>query len=117
MNPNVLKRLHDALESARYVALFMEGTDLASYCANPMLRSAVERQLEIVGEALGHARVEFPDLEWHIPDLNKIIGLRHRLAHGYGDIDHEIIWSIAIEEIPGLTDRLEGILREMGDAQ
>jgi uncharacterized protein with HEPN domain len=116
MNPSVLKRLHDALESARYIVQFLAGTDFASYQSNAMLRSAVERQLEIAGEALGRSRVEFPDLESQVPDLSKIIGLRNRLAHGYGEIDHEIIWSIGVEEVPGLIVRLERILSDMSPA-
>jgi uncharacterized protein with HEPN domain len=116
MNPSVLKRLHDALESARYVVQFVSGTDFASFRSNRMLRSAVERQLEIVGEALGRARVESPDLASHIPDLSKIIGLRHRLAHGYGEIDDEIIWSIAVEEVPRFVEQLERILSNTGTA-
>jgi uncharacterized protein with HEPN domain len=115
MNQSVLKRLLDALQSARYVSDFTEGSDLDSYRQDPKLRSAVERQLEIVGEALSRARVEDPRLDSLIPDLAEIIGLRHRLAHGYGQIDDAVIWSIVEEEVPELIQTLESVWQSYGD--
>jgi len=115
MNQNVLKRLLDALQSARYVVDFADGADLDSYRESPLLRSAVERQLEIVGEALGRARSEDPSLDDRIPHLLEIVALRNRLAHGYGEIDDGMIWSIVEEEIPDLIRTLEDLWPNFGD--
>ena len=115
MNPNVLKRLLDALEGARYAMQFVTGSDLERYRADRLLRSAVERQLEIVGEALGRARSEDPRLDALFPDLSKIIGLRHRLAHGYSEIDDAIVWSVVVEELPELARRLDELWPTYGE--
>jgi uncharacterized protein with HEPN domain len=112
MNKNALKRLHDALQSARYVLQFAEGRDLGNYRADPMLRSAIERQLEILGEALGRLRAELPEIEADLPELPRIVGLRNRLAHGYSEIEDELIWSIITDHLPGLLGRLESLWRQ-----
>jgi uncharacterized protein with HEPN domain len=78
-----------------------------------MLRSAVERQLEIVGEALGHAADEEEALEDDIPAIPRIVSLRNRVIHGYDTVDDEIIWDIVQNNVPTLS----GQLRELLDAE
>ena len=56
-----------------------------------MLRSAVERQFEIIGEALNQAEIEQPDLTMLIPDLRRIVGLRNRIIHGYDSVDDQLL--------------------------
>lgn len=59
-----------------------------------MLRSAVERQLEIVGEALGQAAHDDDSVADKIPALPRIVALRNRVIHGYDSVDNEIVWDI-----------------------
>lgn len=78
-----------------------------------MVQSAVERQFEICGEALGHLRGE-DEIERIVPDLHKIIGLRNRLIHGYDSIDYEMLWSVVVHKIPELHRQLTSVLEDAG---
>src|SRR5690348_11713726 len=100
------ERLLDALEHAQVAIAFVDGRSFSEYLTNDMLRSAVERRIEIVGEALNAATVQLPFLDRAIPEIRQIVATRHRLAHGYHDLDHEIMWSTATEELPRLVEQL-----------
>jgi len=78
-----------------------------------MLQSAVERQAEIIGEALRQASDLEPSLADEIPELRRIIAFRNRLAHGYADVSAEIVWGIAGEDVPKL---LAGVRTIMGES-
>jgi uncharacterized protein with HEPN domain len=76
------------------------------------LRSAVERQFEIVGEALAQlARVEAA-LAGRIPNLPEIIAFRNILIHGYAAIDRARVWRVVEEDLPGLRAALKELLPE-----
>jgi uncharacterized protein with HEPN domain len=71
-------------------------------------RSAVERQLEIIGQAANKISAETQAAMKNIP-WGSIIGLRNRLAHDYGEILTERIWKISINSVPELLKELEKI--------
>ena len=75
-----------------------------------MLRSAVERQFEIVGEAMNHAEMEEPELSTLIPDLRRIVGMRNRIIHGYDSVDDELLWQTVQGYVPPLAERLAQLL-------
>ncbi|MCZ7664072.1 MAG: DUF86 domain-containing protein [Thermoleophilia bacterium] len=79
------------------------------------LRSAIERQLEIVGEALNQLSKVDPSVTVGLPDVPRVVAFRNRLIHGYADIDHRLVWSIARDELPILRDAVEQLLRTFGD--
>ncbi len=71
-----------------------------------VLRSAVERQFEILGEALGRlARLDF-ELAARIPDLRQIVAFRNILIHGYATIDRARVCRTVQEDLPRLRDAL-----------
>jgi uncharacterized protein with HEPN domain len=75
------------------------------------MRQAVERNLEIIGEALMRLRDVDPETAGSISDVHRIIGLRNRLAHGYEDeIDDELVWIAVRESLPTLRMEVENIL-------
>lgn len=74
--------LWDAREAAKAIASFSDGRTLQEYEADIMLRSAVERQFEIVGEALNQLAKATPDLAAQIGDLPRIVAFRNILIHG-----------------------------------
>lgn len=103
----------DMLDAAKAVREFITGRSYQDYLIDRMLRGAVERYLEIIGEAAGKVSKAFRDAHPEIP-WQKIIGQRHVLIHDYGDIEHELIWSVAANHIPDLIDKLEPLIETSG---
>ena len=110
MKPTLKKRLLDALEACRAIQGFVAGHTFADYERNLMLRSAVERQFEIIGEALNHAAIEQPELTTSFPDLRRIVGLRNRIIHGYDSVDDQLLWQTVQAHVPSLAQQLEQLL-------
>ncbi|MFF1633929.1 DUF86 domain-containing protein [Leifsonia sp. NPDC058248] len=83
-----------------------------SYAAHDLHRSAVERQLLIVGEALNNLRRIDPETAERIPDLVRIIGLRNVLAHGYAVVDDTVVWLAASTRVPELLTTVRSLLAQ-----
>jgi uncharacterized protein with HEPN domain len=79
-----------------------------------MVRSAVERQLEIVGEALNQFSKEAPELATRIPDLRAAVSTRNALIHRYRTIEPEIVWLTVTPRLPGLRAQVAALLGEPG---
>ncbi len=84
------------------IATFVDGKDWVDYADDAMLRSAVERQFEIVGEALNRLSRVDPDVAAQIDDLPRIVAFRNVLIHGYATIDDTIVWQVATDRIGDL---------------
>lgn len=110
MEREAKKRLFDALEACFAVLAFVAQHTLEAFESNELLASAVERKLEIVGEALSQFRKLVSDAETTLPDLHRIVGLRNRLIHGYDDVSREMLWDIATKHVPDLTAQIEKLL-------
>lgn len=116
MNTRTLKRLLDAADACAAIAEFTAGVDVIAYRSSQLVRSAVERQFAIVGEALGKAAQSEPNLHEQLSDVPKIIAFRNRLIHGYDSIDADAVWSIVQTDLPALETELRRVLREHGEA-
>jgi len=101
--------LWDMLDAAKAIREFIAGRSYQDYLSDRMLRGAVERHLEIIGEAAGKVSKVFRDAHSEIP-WQKIIGQRHVLIHEYGDIEHELIWMAITIHIPDLIEKLEPLI-------
>jgi uncharacterized protein with HEPN domain len=101
--------LRDMLTAAQSVIEFVQGRSFEDYLRDNMLRSAVERQVEIIGEAAGCVSASFQEQHPEVP-WNKIIRQRHVLAHHYGEIEHERVWRVAVEHIPELIAQLAPLI-------
>ena len=101
--------LWDMLDAALSIREFTAGATFDDYARNKMMRSAVERQLGILGEAAGRVsepfRNDHTEIAWR-----QIIGLRNVLAHEYGDIRDERVWQIVSGNVPDLIDRLRPLV-------
>ncbi len=75
-----------------------------------MLRSAVERKFQVMGEALNRIKREDPELLAHIRDHSDIIAFRNILVHGYDAIDDRIVWSVIQEDLDPLIEDVEKLL-------
>jgi len=109
----VKKLLFDARSAGETIAAFTSGKSFEDYLKDAMLRSAVERQFEIIGEALRHAIDVDPELETKISETRRIVDFRNRLIHGYADISPRVVWGIIEEHLPRLMMELERLLAEM----
>ena len=102
-------RLKHMLDSTDAILSFVKGKRRASLDKSRLLVSAIIRELEILGEAAARisekTRKQFPELPW-----NKLIGMRNRLIHAYFDVDHNIVWKTAKEDLPTFRDILESII-------
>lgn len=98
--------IRDALEAAEWAVAFCTGVTAEQFIRDEAISSAVERKLEIVGEALSRAVRADAALVAAVPDLHRIIGLRNVLAHGYDVVDPHEIYLIATTRVPGLVEAL-----------
>lgn len=103
----MIKRLEDAIEACERVQGFLKNISIDAFLGSELLRSAVERQLEIIGEALNAASKADESLVNIIPDLPRIVGLRNRLIHGYDSVDAEIVWDVVKHNVPILLGQLK----------
>ena len=108
--------LWDVKVASERIAEFIEGLDEAGYVADPLRRSAVERQLEIIGEALKNLRNADSETAQGIPEIARIIGLRNVLAHGYAVVDDSVVWGAAASRVPELKVAVEAMLDTECDA-
>ncbi len=110
MRPEVKKYLFDVLTACEAIMDFVEGKGLADYDTDLMLRSAVERQLMIVGEALNAARRLDESIVVAIPEVRDIIQLRNIIVHGYAVVENVTIWGIVQADVPDLCARVKAML-------
>lgn len=107
MNERLARRLFDAQRAALKVEDLTREQTFADYEASELIRLADERLLEIVGEALGAALRENPELESRYPDFRRAVNLRNRIIHGYDDVNDPAIWDIVQTNIPPLGVQLD----------
>jgi len=104
--------LWEVLQAATLIDEFLGDSGLEDYLGDAFLRSAVERQLQIVGEALAQLSRRDTDTAKSIPELPRVVAFRNILVHRYADIDDELIWGIVKTSLPALRDRLRPLLEE-----
>lgn len=106
--------LWDVQQAAEAIREFIGGQEKAAYLENKLVRAAVEREFEIIGEALNQLSKLAPDLARRVPDIPEIVSFRNVLIHGYRRIDHELVWGIAATKLPTLHETVTGLLTELG---
>lgn len=110
MSADPRKYLHDALVACERIEALTEGKTLSDYKNSLMLHSAVERQFQILGEAILQFQKHFPDEAVKIPHLREITGFRHVLVHGYDKVEHETVWGIVTTRLSELRAVLGQLL-------
>jgi uncharacterized protein with HEPN domain len=101
--------LWDMLDAGRGVVGSLKGLNIEQYRADENLRLATERRIEIIGEAAGRVSQDVQQAHPEIP-WRRIIAQRHVLAHEYGEIDDELIWTVATVHIPQLIAVLDRLV-------
>jgi uncharacterized protein with HEPN domain len=102
--------LHDVLTAGERILEVTDDRALDEYTSSWVLRAAVERQFEIIGEALRRATQVDSTLVERITDASKIIAFRNQVIHGYDVIDHTIVWGIVKRYLPSLLKQVRAML-------
>lgn len=108
--------LLDMVGAMSTIKEFVRGKTFAAYQADILLKSAVERQLEILGEAANRLKPAF-QLDHSDIDWNGVVGLRNVIIHQYDDIDTEEIWSIATERVPLLLEQIQPLMADLAEKE
>jgi len=101
-------------QGSTLVREFLRGVDTATYLKSPLLRSAVERQLQNIGEALSQLSRADPPLAARVPEYRQLIAFRNVLVHGYAALNHDEVWRAVSESLPGLQTAVDALLAELG---
>lgn len=110
------KYLHDILDSVEFLMTFTGGRTIADYVRDRGFRSAVERELQIVGEALLQLHSVQPAIAARITEYQRIIRFRHVLVHGYAELKADLVWQVIEEKLSILRDEAQALLRETNDS-
>ena len=98
--------LKDMADHARMAVTAAAGKTRKDLDGDPVLAAALERFIEVVGEAASRvsdeARSRLPGVPW-----SEIIGMRNRLVHGYASVDHDIVWTVVTSDLRELLRHLE----------
>ncbi len=110
MKLEIKKYLFDIKESIDSIENYLgDKRDFRIYSENKMLRRAVERELEIIAEAIN--MIDKLNQSIQISSKKQIVGMRNRVIHGYDKIDDEIIWGTIVRHIPILKKEVEELMK------
>ena len=112
MDEKILKWLFDIKISLDEIDTFFKNEEkvFIRYKENLMLKRAIERNLEIIGEAVNRILKRDPSFIDKINNAKAIISLRNQVIHSYDNISDENIWSILINHLPKLKSDIENLI-------
>jgi uncharacterized protein with HEPN domain len=110
MADRLKKYLFDIESSILSIYEFIGSKTFDEYMANKLLKRAVEREFEIIGEALNNIVKNFPEI--NVSNSRRIIDFRNYLIHGYADVSDKIVWSIFLNDLQILKDEIQIFLKE-----
>jgi len=110
MNEKVLKCLYDIRFAIEEIDSFFVGRErrFEEYSTDIILKRAIERDMEIIGEAMNRILRENPEIE--IDNARRIIGLRNQIIHGYDTVSDENIWGIIMIHLPKLQNEVDALI-------
>jgi len=112
MLPDARKYLSDMLDRASFVRQYMMDKSLEDLSNERPIRSAVERELMVLGEAMYQLHRHFPEMAEQIDSWKKIIHFRHILVHGYDSLNMRVIWEVIQNKLDPLIKQIEALLKE-----
>ena len=107
------KLLADAISAGEAILAFTAGKTRANYGRDLLLRSAVERQFEILGEAVRRLELLDARLAQRISEYRRIIAFRNLIAHGYDSLDDDVVWQTVVDKLPILLADVRALLDEL----
>ncbi len=106
------KYLYDIIDCCGFVLSMSKGRTVYDYRNDRMFRSALERELQIIGEAMIKLDHAAPAIADRISEHRSIIGFRHVLVHGYDSLDPDTVWNVVETKIATLRDQAHSLLAE-----
>ena len=103
------KYLHDIERAVELLKEFTAGKTFADYERDAMLRAAVEREFEVIGEAVAQLAKLDGSLADRISGHRRIIAFRNVLIHGYADVDDRLVWGVVETNLPTLAREVEAL--------
>lgn len=110
MQLEVRKYLYDIQHAADLLVEFTADKKFADYERDAMLRAAVERKFEVIGEALAQLAKLDQRLASRLGDYRRIIAFRNILIHGYAEVDDRLVWDIVESRLPTLRLEIKTLL-------
>jgi len=111
MRPETKKYLYDVNVAINSIFEYLgEKRVFAEYLDNKLLRRAIEREIEIIGEAINNALKQDPALQ--IYNARRIVDTRNWVIHGYDKVDDVIIWGIVVNHLPKLQQEIQKYLQD-----
>jgi uncharacterized protein with HEPN domain len=104
------KLYEDILRAIDETECFCRHKTIEDFRTDRALQLVIERELEIIGEAVARLQREYSDLAEQITDAYKIVGLRNVLAHGYDILEYEILWDVVENKLPVLKQEIDKLL-------
>jgi uncharacterized protein with HEPN domain len=114
MQPRSPALLWDVATAARRIQSFVAGKSWDDYSNDLLLRSGVERQFEIAGEAMSALRRVDPETAVRVPNVHRVIGMRNVLIHGYAEVNDLTVWRAATGNLDELVSAVDALLEEVG---
>lgn len=114
MQPKTPKLLEDIRDAAEFIRECARGKTLAAYGSDRILRQAIERNFEIIGEAMKRLAQHDPQTAARIGDYRQIIAFRNVLIHGYDLVDRPLVWSAIENQVPALLRDIDALLGAAG---
>jgi len=112
MRLETLKLLEDIRDAGAFVLEVVSDWHHEQYERNRLARQAVERNFEIIGEALNRLAKADPEIAQQVGPVPRIVAFRNILAHAYDSIDHEVVWHVIQDELPRLVAAVEKLMHE-----
>lgn len=112
MRHDPLVCIEDAIKACELISQFIQDMTKEDFYADAKTKAAVERKIEIIGEALNRIKIIDYDLLARIDNWREIIGFRNVIAHGYDVVEDEIVWESIINDIPLLLNQLNDIRQD-----
>jgi len=104
------KYLYDMLNCCEFLLEFTSGKSVEDYKTDRVFRSALERELQIIGEAMMQLDRISPEIAEKIHEYRNIIGFRNILVHGYNNLNPVTVWNIVETKLAGLEHELRSLL-------
>jgi uncharacterized protein with HEPN domain len=101
--------------ACRLLSEFVAGKTYPDYEQDALLRSAVERQFTIIGEALGRLLKLEPGIATNISNTRQILAFRNILIHGYNIIQHDVVWGVLENDLSALIREIDKLMAQDRD--